>query len=175
MIQRSSNESKEANPLLSIHTADASDWQKLEEVKGEIMRESEHIDYLFLNATGVLHPMRIDPYHFERIVSYISRETAISLAPLTIFAPLICAGGTCVYSSSMALTAEQNGALSMDWVDWPHYVAAKAAVEGLINVARLEFPSVRFILTRLPTMDTGLTSRSYVAWSGCGSTCRGTS
>jgi NAD(P)-dependent dehydrogenase (short-subunit alcohol dehydrogenase family) len=39
---------------------------------------------------------------------------------------------------------------------WPHYVAAKQAVEGLVQVAALEYPDVRFLVKRPPLLDTDL-------------------
>ena len=163
VVQRSPRDSTSSDALLSRFTVDATDWRALETVRREIEKQSGSLDYLFLNATGVLHRMRLDSEHIERITAYVHHEAALCLAPLTIFAPVMNTGGTCVFSSSQALTPLNDRTLAEEWLDWPHYVAAKSAIEGLISAARLEFPRVRFIVARLPTMDTNLSPRSHVA------------
>jgi NAD(P)-dependent dehydrogenase (short-subunit alcohol dehydrogenase family) len=38
--------------------------------------------------------------------------------------------------------------------DWPHYVAAKAAAEGLVAWAAATHPHIRFIIVRPPRLQT---------------------
>jgi acyl dehydratase/NAD(P)-dependent dehydrogenase (short-subunit alcohol dehydrogenase family) len=163
VIQRTPSKEGLGSELSTTITADASSRQSMESVRRDIAFQVGEIDYFFLNATGVLHPMRLELDHVDRIMSYVSRELATSLHPLAAFAPLLRAGGTCVYSSTQGLAPERNGSLAEEWVDWPHYIAAKASIEGLIDIASLQFPEVRFIVARLPTLDTGLTLRNHVA------------
>ena len=163
VLQRSQSDAAPSDPLLSRFTADATDRRALATVRGEIEKLSGGLDYVFLNATGVLHRMRLDSDHIERIADYVLHESVLALAPLAIFAPVMNPGGTCVFSSSQALTLRDDGSLAEEWVDWPHYVAAKSAIEGIISAARLEFPRVRFVVARLPPIDTNLSPRSHVA------------
>lgn len=164
VIQRSPTESSGGHPLLSVYEIDASDSRAIERVRREVERCSGGLDYLFLNATGVLQPMRLDPAHVDRISTYLSQEILLSLLPLTTMLPLIRPGGICVYSSSQALTLQPHATtFGLESVDWPQYVAAKASVEAFFGVAKLEHPEVRFIVSRFPPLDTGLTFRSSIA------------
>ena len=164
VIQRSPTASSASHPLLSTYEVDASDSRAIEHVRKEVERCSGGLDYLFLNATGVLQPMRLDGAHVDRISAYLNHEILLSLLPLTTMLPLIRPGGICVYSSSQALTLHPNAMnFGIGLVDWPQYVAAKASVEAFIGIAKLEHPEVRFIVSRFPALDTTLTLRSSIA------------
>jgi NAD(P)-dependent dehydrogenase (short-subunit alcohol dehydrogenase family) len=51
-----------------------------------------------------------------------------------------------------------SSALGAPPVDWPHYIAAKSAAEGLIQWAATAHQDVRFLVARPPRMRTDMTN-----------------
>jgi NAD(P)-dependent dehydrogenase (short-subunit alcohol dehydrogenase family) len=58
--------------------------------------------------------------------------------------------GWCVVISSSAVSSPP--------ADWPHYVAAKHALEGLTQTVAREYPNVSFLVVRPPRLLTDLTN-----------------
>jgi len=106
---------------------------------------------LICNACPPLRKMWIEPQTAERIGRYVHDSVRLVCTPLSSFLPLLTASG-----GQMAL-------ISSAWVntrpaDWPHYISAKFAVEGLIQVAANEYSGVRFSIIRSPRLLTDLTN-----------------
>lgn len=45
--------------------------------------------------------------------------------------------------------------------EWPHYVAVKSAIEGLVRVAARQYPEANFLLVRPPRLQTDLTNSPF--------------
>jgi NAD(P)-dependent dehydrogenase (short-subunit alcohol dehydrogenase family) len=112
-----------------------------------LIAEHSGIDLLVCNAFPPLQPLWIEPAAATRIVDYVGRSVAMTAIPL---------------SHAIDAVATRRGTLLMissacvhgDSVDWPHYVAAKGAIEGLARVVAAEFPAVRVIVARPPRLRT---------------------
>ena len=121
---------------------------------------SAGVSLLVLNAASALEEQTIDEAHLLRITKYLQHETALVLNPLTAFLPLLEESeGTCLLVSTAFLD---------DQAPWPaphhvsHYLAAKRAQEAFMLGASQAYPSVRFLIARLPPLDTAFAFRSSI-------------
>jgi NAD(P)-dependent dehydrogenase (short-subunit alcohol dehydrogenase family) len=134
-----------------LYQGDAADHKWCNTIKEKIVREYGKLDFLFCNACPGLLPLWIDLDSIERINLFINKSIALVSVPMAAFLNLLVeTNGWNVVLSSM-VTSETPQA------EWPHYVAAKYAVEGLTNVAQLEYPQINFVLVRPPLLMTDLT------------------
>jgi NAD(P)-dependent dehydrogenase (short-subunit alcohol dehydrogenase family) len=109
------------------------------------------IDVLVCNATPPLLPLWIEPESTSRINDYVARSLALCSAPLAaLLDPVAGRAGWGVVISS--------GAVKAPVAEWPHYVSAKAALEGLTRVAALEHPGASLLIVRPPRLLTDLTN-----------------
>jgi len=103
------------------------------------------------SACPPLLPLWLESASTERINDYVLRSVALYSAPLGAFLePVAARGGWAVVISSSAVQAPP--------ADWPHYVAAKCAIEGLARVAALEHTGASFLAVRPPRLLTDLTN-----------------
>jgi NAD(P)-dependent dehydrogenase (short-subunit alcohol dehydrogenase family) len=112
-----------------------------------IARDAGRLDYLVCSACPSLNPLSLAPSSVERINDYVKSSLALVSAPLAAFLDLL-GGGCAVVVSSAALRAPP--------VEWPHYVAAKGAIEALVAAAAAGHRSTRFLVVRPPRMWTDL-------------------
>lgn len=135
---------------LILERGDAADPMWARHVRGRFTGD-EPLDILICNASPSLQPLWIEPAAADRIQDHINRSIALVLTPMAAFLDLVAQRqGWCVIISSSAVSAPV--------VDWPHYVSAKAALEALVRVAALEYPSVKFLIVRPPRLLTDLTN-----------------
>jgi NAD(P)-dependent dehydrogenase (short-subunit alcohol dehydrogenase family)/acyl dehydratase len=122
------------------------------EMRREIEGRYERLDCLVCNACPPLLPLWLEPHAAHRINEYVGKSLALVSSPMSVFLPALSAsGGWCVVISSVIAHRQPPA-------EWPHYVSAKYAVEGLVRVAAVEYPSVSFLLVRPPGLLTDLTS-----------------
>jgi NAD(P)-dependent dehydrogenase (short-subunit alcohol dehydrogenase family) len=105
------------------------------------------LDVLVCSASPPIRALGFHPDALDRLEAFVSRSVRLVAAPLTTFLPTLAdrRGQVLVISS---------GALETLPAEWPHYVAAKSAVEGLTNWAAARQRSVRFTLARPPKLLT---------------------
>ncbi len=109
------------------------------------------LDLLVLNACPPLLPLWLEPGSLARLQEHVSQSVALCAAPMSALLELCAArAGRCVVVSSSAMRAPLP--------EWPHYLAAKGALEALAAVAALEFPAVAFLVLRPPRLLTDLTN-----------------
>ena len=109
------------------------------------------LDILVCNAAPALRPLGLSVDELARFQDYATTSLGLVAAPLAaLLEPLAERSGSCVLVSSSAVEAPP--------ADWPHYVAAKSAAEGLIQWAAAANEHVRFLVARPPRMQTDLTN-----------------
>jgi NAD(P)-dependent dehydrogenase (short-subunit alcohol dehydrogenase family)/acyl dehydratase len=105
------------------------------------------LDLLVCNASPPIRPLRFDPGTLERFTGFVQESVGLVAAPLAAFlTDLDARSGSALVISSAALTTLPP--------EWPHYVTAKAAVEGLASWAAAAHPRVRLIVVRPPKLLT---------------------
>jgi NAD(P)-dependent dehydrogenase (short-subunit alcohol dehydrogenase family) len=109
------------------------------------------LDLLVCSAFPAVRALWIEETAADRIVRFVGDSVRLVTNPLATFLPALArAGGQVALVSS--IWAESAPA------DFPHYVAAKLAVEGLVRVAAREYPAVGFLITRPPRLRTDMTN-----------------
>lgn len=136
--------------LIRSIQADGADRANCVAIVKEILTEFGKLDLLICNASPPLHRRRISLTETGRFKDYVDAALAVVEGPLSAALPalsIFC--GTVVIVSSSAVVNSPR--------EWPHYVAAKKAVEKLAwSLARIN-PTVRFIILRPPRLLTGFT------------------
>jgi NAD(P)-dependent dehydrogenase (short-subunit alcohol dehydrogenase family)/acyl dehydratase len=118
-----------------------------EDAKAKLKARRSKLDFLFCNASPPLRPLWLESEARERIFDYVSQSLQLFGTPLMTFVDEVAqAGGWVVASSSIAVRQPVS--------DWPHYVAAKCAMEGMVHVAAKEYPAVSFLIARPPRLLT---------------------
>jgi NAD(P)-dependent dehydrogenase (short-subunit alcohol dehydrogenase family) len=117
-------------------------------------RTAESLSGLDLLVCNACPPMRsllsVEPSAVDRISSYVTHALSLVTAPLAAFLPKLRGDGRVLVVSSNAARHPPP--------EWPHYVAAKRAVEGLTEVAAAENPQLSFTIARPPKLLTDMTN-----------------
>ena len=126
---------------------DASDPAWCARMATDVERRHGAVEVLACVAAPPLHPLRLSGESLARVTDYVSRSLRLVAAPLIAFLPLLVrAGGKAIAVSTESLAEPR--------ADWPHYTAAKSAVEGLIAATVPAYPAVTFHVARLPRTGT---------------------
>lgn len=142
---------KDTEGKVVLVPGDISDLDYCEKLKDQIEKEFGKLDYLILNATPSLLPLWLEPSGLQRIHDYLIRSIKISSVPMAVFNELLSkSSGKQIFISSSAVKEAT--------ADWPHYVAAKSAIEGLVRTAALEYPDVQYSIVRFKKLLTDLTN-----------------
>jgi NAD(P)-dependent dehydrogenase (short-subunit alcohol dehydrogenase family) len=105
------------------------------------------LDLLVCNASPPIRPQRLDPAGLDRFERFVLESLGLVSAPLAAFLDELDArSGTALIVSSSALTTLPP--------EWPHYVTAKSALEGLAAWAAAAHPRTRFVVVRPPKLLT---------------------
>jgi NAD(P)-dependent dehydrogenase (short-subunit alcohol dehydrogenase family) len=140
-----------AGDLSRTEVGDAADPEALRRLRERICGEHGRLDILICNAFPAILPLRLEPNAAGRIDAYIHQAVSLTLTPLCEFLELLNQSNGCaVIVSSVAVEQPVR--------EWPHYVAAKRAVEALASVASLQYPRVCILIVRLPKLLTALTN-----------------
>lgn len=130
---------------------DAADPEAVQRLRERVSREHGRLDFLICNACPPIQPLRLEPNATGRVESYINLAISLTLTPLSEFLELLNGSDGCaVIISSAAVESPVR--------EWPHYVAAKQAVEALARVASLQYPRVSSLIVRPPKMLTAMTN-----------------
>jgi NAD(P)-dependent dehydrogenase (short-subunit alcohol dehydrogenase family) len=144
----------DAPGALRLVQGDAADAQWCLNLEEEIVREHGRVDVLVCNACPSIREMQFSAAAVDRLNRYVAQSLALIDAPMAAFLETIGeTGGLCVLMSSQALESKPAG--------WPHYVAAKAAAEALVELLaglndRVGFLTVRPPKTLTDQMNTNL-------------------
>jgi NAD(P)-dependent dehydrogenase (short-subunit alcohol dehydrogenase family) len=130
--------------------ADPELWRRTAE---RIAAARGRLDTLICNACPTMTPLTIEPASLDRIHAYIARGLPLVTVPMAaLLDALSRSGGTVVLVSSSAVEVNTR--------EWPHYVALKNALEGLVRVAAQQYPRVTFLISRPPKLITDMTASS---------------
>jgi NAD(P)-dependent dehydrogenase (short-subunit alcohol dehydrogenase family) len=137
--------------LSRTEVGDAADPEALRRLRERISREHARLDFLICNAFPAFLPLRLEPNATGRIGAYIQQAVSLTLTPLCEFLELLDRSNGCavIISSIIVEHAER---------EFPHYIAAKRAVEALACVASLQYPRVCTLIVRPPKLLTSMTN-----------------
>ncbi len=137
--------------LLRTEVGDAADPEALRRLRERVFREHGRLDFLICNASPPILPLRLEQNAAGRIGAYINLAVAQTLAPLSEFLDVLNQSNGCAVIISSA-------AVEHPVREWPHYIAAKQAVEALGRVAALQYPCVHTLIVRPQKLLTDLTN-----------------
>ncbi len=143
--------STDGTDMQRLEVGDAADPETLSRLRARILQEHGRLDLLVCNAFPSVLPLRLEPNGVERIGAYIERATALTLAPLCEFLEVLNQSSGCALIVS-------SSAVEQPVKEWPHYIAAKRAVEGLAEVASLQHTRVATLIVRPPKLLTAMTN-----------------
>lgn len=130
---------------------DAADLAWCKQLERQISTQFGRLDFLICNACPSLLPLRLESDMVTRVNEYIARAVAMVSVPTSVFSTLL--GAQEGWSVTISSVAVEN-----PLKEWPHYVAAKSAVEALVRVAALQYPKVNFLIVRPSRLRTDLTN-----------------
>lgn len=134
---------------IELVEGDGAERKWCEDFHRRLIGEHGGLDYLICNASPALLPLRLEAQSSDRIQQYIAQGIALVAVPMAVFLPAMKQYGSwAVIASSIAVCEPV--------ADWPHYIAAKCAIEGLSRVAALEYKQVSFLVLRPPRLLTDL-------------------
>jgi NAD(P)-dependent dehydrogenase (short-subunit alcohol dehydrogenase family) len=126
---------------LILEQGDAGDLGWCRALKERVRDEVGPIDLLICNAAPAIQPLRVEEACYGRIRAYLDEGIALVGAPLSSFLDLVSVRHGCaILISSRAVETPPP--------QWPHYVALKAAAEGLVRAAAAHYSSVTFLIAR---------------------------
>ncbi|MCA1685460.1 MAG: SDR family NAD(P)-dependent oxidoreductase, partial [Planctomycetia bacterium] len=117
--------------------------------------EGRAIDILICNASPALRNLGFGLGSVDRVRAFVDRGFAAACVPMAGFLGGMAARGgrVAVISSAVADPAARDFP-----PDWPHYLAAKYAVEGLVRAVAAQTPGVHFLVVRPPRLLTDQTN-----------------
>ncbi len=105
------------------------------------------LDILVCNASPAIRTLDLSVDEVQRFRAFASTSLDLVSVPMAaLLEPLSGRSGCCVLISSSAVRSLPT--------DWPHYIAAKCAAEGLMSWAATKYKSIRFVIARPPRLLT---------------------
>jgi NAD(P)-dependent dehydrogenase (short-subunit alcohol dehydrogenase family) len=136
---------------VTLFQGDAGDLDLCRALERRISDEHGKLDFLVCNACPAPLPLWIEPGAARRLNEYVSRSLALVSVPMAVFLGHLSGGsGWNVVISSVFVQEPPE--------EWPHYVSAKCAIEGLVRVAAVEYQAVSSLLVRPPRLATDMTN-----------------
>jgi NAD(P)-dependent dehydrogenase (short-subunit alcohol dehydrogenase family) len=116
-----------------------------------IVAQHGRLDFLICNASPALRAFGLEATTLPRAAAFVQESLALTSAPLAHMLELVEGQrGHVVFISSEAVSVAPKG--------WSHYVAAKAACEGLLRGVAADSTRVRFSVYRPPRLLTDFTN-----------------
>jgi NAD(P)-dependent dehydrogenase (short-subunit alcohol dehydrogenase family)/acyl dehydratase len=136
---------------ISTVSGNACDRGWLEQLLEQIKKKHGRLNVLVCNAFPPVVPLRLESNALERIQTYVQQAVAMVLAPLSVFLELLDQSDGCAVIVS-------SSAVRNPVKEWPHYIAAKQAIEGFAAVAPLQYPRVTSLIVRPQKLLTEMTN-----------------
>jgi len=133
-----------------FHQADAGDSAAVEEIARTVESHGRPLDAVVLAAAAPPVPTAVAGDGAYHVAEYVAASLRIVAVPLGALLPLVAPHGTIIFCSSTAVADPPR--------DWPHYVAAKGAVEALAGWLSATHPNLSTVVVRLPKLLTDMTN-----------------
>lgn len=137
--------------LIELVQGDAADVEWCENMRQNIIEQYGGLDVLVCNASPAIRPLPFLPEKLTQFEAFLAQSVALVSLPMASFLGTLSerSGWNVLISSAFVkdLPAE-----------WPHYVTAKCAVEGLVHWAAAHHPKVQSLIVRPPKLLTDQTN-----------------
>jgi NAD(P)-dependent dehydrogenase (short-subunit alcohol dehydrogenase family)/acyl dehydratase len=136
---------------LHMHRFDAGDPDAVQALVEDLRAADTPVVGLVLNAAPAPLAMGVTSGSGIELADYVADSLRLVAVPLGALLPIVSeASGWIVFCSSAAVTAPPR--------EWPHYVTAKSALEGLAAWVAAAAPEIKTVVLRPPAMRTGMTN-----------------
>jgi NAD(P)-dependent dehydrogenase (short-subunit alcohol dehydrogenase family)/acyl dehydratase len=135
---------------LELHRLDAGDAVAVAALARSVAERGLPVSGLVLNAARSPLAMGLTAESGSELADYVADSVRLAAVPLGAMLAQLGEGSWVVFSSSAALSAPPR--------DWPHYVSAKAALEGLARWLAAAAPATATVVLRPPAMRTEMTN-----------------
>jgi NAD(P)-dependent dehydrogenase (short-subunit alcohol dehydrogenase family) len=137
--------------LIGLAQGDAADIEWCQKLRQHVMTEYRGLDFLVCNASPPIRPLAFVPEKLEQFQDFLVKSVALVSLPMSVFLDCLSerSGWNVIVSS--AFVRDLPG-------QWPHYVTAKCAVEGLAQWAAAHNQQTKTLLVRPPKLLTDQTN-----------------
>jgi NAD(P)-dependent dehydrogenase (short-subunit alcohol dehydrogenase family) len=135
---------------LVLHCADACDPTEMDALAERLSENRRPLRAIVLAAAPPPGAVALAADGADALAEYVATSVRLVATPLASLLPVLAPDSTVVFCSSVALNAPPR--------DWPQYVAAKGAVEGLAGWFAAANPGLTALVIRLPKMLTDMTN-----------------
>jgi len=141
------------NSRITLHGGDVSRAEDCRNIGAEIRSGVGRIDVLISNAFPQIAARSFLEQDGAEFLRFVTESVAATVMLFRELLPLMSNGGVVMLVSTIYTQAPKP--------QFSHYLAAKAALEGLMRTLALEFPEQRFIIVRPPRMLTDQTNLAF--------------
>jgi NAD(P)-dependent dehydrogenase (short-subunit alcohol dehydrogenase family) len=141
----------EARQRILLESGDSSSMESTAALCKMIAARFGKLDFLICNAFPPIPALRLETNALTRIQAYLKQSIDLVLVPMCAFLPLLNEHRGCAVIIS-------SSAVEKPVREWPHYVAAKSAIESLGAVAPLQYPNVSALIVRPERLLTDMTN-----------------
>ena len=137
--------------LIELTQGDAADVECCLKLRQDILKEHKGLDFLVCNASPPIRPLSFVPEKLGQFQDFLAKSLALVGVPMSVFLGCLSerSGWNVIVSS--AFVRDLPG-------EWPHYVTAKCAVEGLARWAAAHYQQTQTLLVRPPKLLTDQTN-----------------
>lgn len=137
--------------LIELAQGDASEIEWCRTLRQRIVERYGGLDLLIGNASPPIRPLSFVPEKVAQFQSFLAQSVALAGIPMATFL------------NDLAERSGWNVLVSSAFVkdhpaEWPHYVTAKCATEGLAQWAAVQYPKVHTLIVRPPKLLTDQTN-----------------
>ena len=141
------------NDSLFFFKGDISRQTDCNQILAEVKHHLGKLDYLVCNASPQIMAYPFQERDTEAFIDFVSRSLSICHRPLLALLPQLNEGATVINISSIYASQPTK--------QFSHYITAKWALEGMTHALASEFPSLNFVVARLPRMLTDQTNSNF--------------
>jgi NAD(P)-dependent dehydrogenase (short-subunit alcohol dehydrogenase family) len=134
-----------------LESGDSTNIESVSALHKVIAERFGKLDFLICSAFPPIPALRLEANALARIQAYLKQSTDLVLVPLCVFLPLLNEHGGCALIIS-------SSAVEKPVREWPHYIAAKRAIESFGVVAPLQYPNVSTLIVRPERLLTDMTN-----------------
>jgi NAD(P)-dependent dehydrogenase (short-subunit alcohol dehydrogenase family) len=141
----------ERSDLIELVQGNAADVEWCRTLSQRILKRYGGLDMLVCNASPPIRPLPFLPDKLEQFQTFLAQSAALVSVPMASFLEFLSerSGWNIVISSAFVTDLPE---------EWPHYVTAKCAVEGLAQWAAAHHPNIRNVIVRPPKLLTDQTN-----------------
>ncbi len=122
-------------------------------LKDELTKKGIKVDFLICSASPPIQTAPFDEQNTEKFLQFVNASVAVVHNPIFMLLPALCENAYIINISSIYAAQPPK--------HFTHYVTAKWAIEGMTHALASEYPTMNFVLARLPRILTDQTNVNF--------------